>query len=172
MRNAWLADHVPGFSDLTIEEIETISEFVLLWGYFEAQLLNCRGSASAIDDLIKRLTVETIPHDNWFLTELDYMKNRYFLDGEPTHHFAHLRLRKNDYPDLVELVLSGQNRPCQDQILTLLIVVLRFRNNLFHGIKWEYRLAGQLGNFQVANSILRKVLTWAGKAGNTPKSMD
>ncbi len=40
----------------------------------------------------------------------------------------------------------------------MLIIVFRYRNNLFHGVKWEYELAGQLSNFTTANSVLMKVL--------------
>ena len=40
----------------------------------------------------------------------------------------------------------------------ILIIVFRYRNNLFHGAKWRYNLKDQLGNFTVANNVLTKVL--------------
>jgi hypothetical protein len=45
----------------------------------------------------------------------------------------------------------------------ILIIVFRYRNNLFHGVKWHYRRHGQLANFIVANEILMKVLERHGK---------
>ena len=39
-------------------------------------------------------------------------------------------------------------------VAVILIVIYRFRNNLFHGVKWEYELRGQLDNFNHANQVL------------------
>jgi hypothetical protein len=36
--------------------------------------------------------------------------------------------------------------------------VFRYRNNLLHGVKWQYKLQGQLGNFTTANDVLMRVL--------------
>jgi hypothetical protein len=47
-----------------------------------------------------------------------------------------------------------------------LIIVLRYRNNLFHGIKWQYKLFGQLDNFETANAILMKTLDRYGRLAN------
>lgn len=159
MQCNWMIKNLPGFSDLTHEEIQAISEFVLLWGYFESKLLNAQGSPRTINALVEKLAASPLSERDQFSNELDYMKNRYFVDGKPTHHFHHLHLRKNDFPELVEHVLSTESRSYGEELLTLLIIVLRFRNNLFHGIKWEYELSGQFENFQHANSILRKVLS-------------
>tara|TARA_B100000614_G_scaffold111617_1_gene100153 strand:- start:1007 stop:1162 length:156 start_codon:yes stop_codon:yes gene_type:complete len=43
-------------------------------------------------------------------------------------------------------------------LLTVLIIVWRFRNNLFHGEKWAYQLQGQLSNFTHANAVLMRLL--------------
>ena len=40
----------------------------------------------------------------------------------------------------------------------MLIIVWRFRNNLFHGEKWAYQLQGQLSNFTHANAVLMRLL--------------
>jgi site-specific DNA-cytosine methylase len=36
----------------------------------------------------------------------------------------------------------------------LLLIVLRLRNNLFHGEKWAYGIAGQRQNFQHACAVM------------------
>ena len=40
----------------------------------------------------------------------------------------------------------------------VLIIVYRFRNNLFHGVKWSYELQGQLENFTHANAALMQAI--------------
>ena len=83
--------------------------------------------------------------------------------GDVTHHFHDLRLRENDRPDIVRAVIDGTNNDPRDRVATILIIVLRFRNNLFHGVKWQYQLAGQLSNFTNANNILMKALEQHGE---------
>ena len=39
-----------------------------------------------------------------------------------------------------------------------MIIVYRLRNNLFHGEKWEHKLASQASNFTAANRLLANVL--------------
>lgn len=39
-----------------------------------------------------------------------------------------------------------------------LIIVYRFRNNLFHGTKWGYGIRGQFDNFRHANDVLMAAL--------------
>ena len=50
-------------------------------------------------------------------------------------------------------------------MLTLLMIVWRFRNNLFHGAKWAYQLRDQRENFTQANSILMRMLEQHGQLG-------
>lgn len=45
----------------------------------------------------------------------------------------------------------------------MLIIVLRFRNNLFHGVKWQYELASQLDNFETANHVFMTALEQHGQ---------
>ena len=89
---------------------------------------------------------------------LAYCRDRYFQQGAPTDHFQHLHLRNNDKPALVEAVLRGDNDDPADCVVVVLIVVYRFRNNLFHGAKWGYRLQGQLRNFEHANDVLMNAM--------------
>jgi hypothetical protein len=73
--------------------------------------------------------------------------------GAFTHHFKHLNLRPADQPGVVQSVLDGNNDP-RDQLPIVLMIVWRFRNNLFHGEKWAYQLQDQLSNFTHANAVL------------------
>lgn len=55
-------------------------------------------------------------------------------------------------------MLDGSNNDPRDRLLTVLMIVWRFRNNLFNGEKWAYPLQDQLANFTPANAILMRLL--------------
>ena len=67
-------------------------------------------------------------------------------------------MHRNDSPELVCAVLKGENTNHADVVAALLIVVLRLRNNLFHGVKWAYGIRNQLANFINANTTLMAAL--------------
>lgn len=93
-----------------------------------------------------------------FSQSLAHFKNRYFNNGEFTHLFHGLNLRRSDSPELVKKVVKGENTNDADCIAALLIIVYRLRNNLFHGVKWAYGLRDQLENFTNANNAIMAAL--------------
>lgn len=159
----WLRARAPGFNELSDEERSAIIDFSLLWSLFEARVLNCTASAasicSAIDSWHRAGSLQAEVYDD----ELAYFRRRYFADGDVTRHFHNLHLRNNDRRNLVYAVIDGTNNDPRDRIAAIFIVVMRYRNNLFHGVKWQYRLSGQLDNFMNANSVLVKALEQHGK---------
>ena len=151
---AWLELRVPGFAALSDEERTAIQQFALLWSLFEGRPLRTEASArqiiAIIHDGVSSGQVRMEPYEGC----LEYFRNRYFQAGAFTHHFHQLNLRGNDNSPLVRAVLSRENNDPADCISAILIVIYRFRNNLFHGHKWEYELSGQLANFTHANDAL------------------
>ncbi|MBP1872023.1 steroid 5-alpha reductase family enzyme [Ensifer adhaerens] len=61
-------------------------------------------------------------------------------------------------PAVVWLVLDGSDNDPRDWLLTALIIVWRFRNNLFHGEKWTHHLQDQRANFTHANGLMMSLL--------------
>jgi hypothetical protein len=59
---------------------------------------------------------------------------------------------------MVRDVLDGIETAPRATIAAVLINIYRYRNNLFHGVKWGYELADQLDNFTHANNALMKAL--------------
>lgn len=155
---AWLQARAPGFNHLCGEEIDAISDFSLLWSLFESRILNADGSARAICYAVDRWRDEGTLNAAMLETELAYFRARYFEGGAVTHHFGHLHLSANALRDMVLAVIDGSNNDDRDRVVAVLMIVFRYRNNLFHGVKWQYKLAGQLENFTNANSALMKVL--------------
>ena len=56
----------------------------------------------------------------------------------------------------MEVVLKGENTNLVDEITALLMIVYRLRNNLFHGLKWDYGIRDQFDNVIHANAVLMK----------------
>ncbi len=158
MSTAWVVEHVPGFAQLSQSERDVIAEFALLWPIFEARILSTQGSAKGISDAVKSWELEGTLDTPSYDKELAYFQSRYVANGEVTQQFEGLKLRANDQPALVRAVLDGSNVSAQNRLTVVLIIVLRYRNNLFHGVKWQYQLADQFDNFTNANSVLRRVL--------------
>ena len=154
----WLRAKAHGFDHLSNEEVSAISGFSLLWSLFEACTLNSEGSTSAICDVVDAWQNDGTLDAQSLDPELAYFRQRYFANGAVTDHFQHLHLRKNNQQALVRAVIDGSNNDPRDRVVAVLIILFRYRNNLFHGVKWKYKLADQLDNFNAANHVLMKVL--------------
>lgn len=71
-------------------------------------------------------------------------------------------MRRRNAEGLVRRVLEGEGGVAE-QAACVLSIILRYRNNLFHGEKWRYRLAGQRENFDQANQALMVALARFGR---------
>lgn len=154
----WLRAKAHGFNYLSNEEISAILDFSLLWALFESRLLNTEGSARSICDLVDGWQKDGTLDAPSFDPELGYFRQRYFANGAFTDHFDHLHLRRNDQEGVVRAVIDGSDNDPRTRVAAILIIIFRYRNNLFHGVKWQYKLVDQLGNFTAANAVLMKVL--------------
>lgn len=154
----WLKARAPGFNNLTQEEQDAIADFSLLWSLFECRILNTEGSARAICNAVEGWHRSGAMSPDLFDHEIAYFRNRYHSNGRFTAHFDGLRLRRSDRVPLVRAVLDGTDNDPQSKTAAVLIIVYRYRNNLFHGVKWGYEIAGQLGNFTHANNAMIKAL--------------
>lgn len=158
MSMQWILARAPGFQALPEQDRTAISDFTLLWSLFEARVMNNFARADVICSKVDQWRVAGTLDADQYDAELDYFRARYYANGAFTHHFAHLHLRPADKPDLVQSVLDGSNNDPRDRLLTILMIVWRFGNNLFHGEKWAYHLQDQLSNFTHANTVLMRLL--------------
>jgi hypothetical protein len=154
----WLKAKAPGFDHLSGEEQSAIADFSLLWSLFENRILNTVGNAANICSAVEAWHNAGTLDDAAFDAELAYCRERYYHRGTFTDHFGHLHFRNPDRETLVRAVIDGSDNDPRNRLAAILIIVFRFRNNLFHGVKWQYKLAGQLDNFTTANAVLMKVL--------------
>lgn len=154
----WLDRYAPGLRALSPQERDAITHFFLLWTMFEARVLKTHASAKSIIEASRQWAGDGLLTVDTFGQELAYFRDRYVAYGAFTHHFGHLHLRRNDAPILVKKVLDGEDVEPEEVAAAALIIVYRFRNNLFHGVKWSYELQGQLENFMHANTILMQAI--------------
>ena len=163
MSMQWLLAKAPGFQALPDSDRAAIFNFTFLWSLFEAQVMKNFARADLICDKVdERCDAGALDADSYNV-DLAYFRKRYLANGDFTYHFPHLKLRPADQPAVVRSVIDGCNNDPQDRVLTVLTIVWRHRNNLFHGEKWAYQLEGQLGNFTHANSVLMRLLEWHGQ---------
>lgn len=158
LRMQWLKNRSRGFRALSDDEVFAIVNFTFLWTLFEARVLDHAASATRIAERVAEWDAAGSLNPASYGPELAYFRSRYFAAGAFSAHFDGLNLRTNDNSQLVRDVLAATRHEPRDTVTALLIISLRFRNNLFHGLKWEYDLEGQLANFTNANAVLERVL--------------
>lgn len=160
----WLAERDDGIGNLPWEDQREAMEFSMLWTYFEARFFQTRASPKAIRDFATALDESGCIQIDVLSESLEYLCDRYVRDGKFTEYFVGLNLRENDNVPLIKNVLLGIETSPRALLIFCLAIVLRYRNNLFHGVKWSYALKGQRGNFKVANQILMSVAEMAMKS--------
>ena len=150
----WLSHQQDGFGDLAVAEQNEMMKFSLLRAYFEARFLGSNASAKAIVSLASQLDDAGKIKSELIAGAIAYWRDRYVDAGQFTHHYGLLHLRGSDNVKTVNAVPREKDESAKSLIVCALTIVYRYRNNLFHGLKWAYGLQGQKGNFQVASRVL------------------
>lgn len=154
----WLEKHAPGFSGLSSEERGLLMDFALLWSLFEGEVLNSAASVNTIEQAVQRWNQAGLLSPQTFAAAAGYFRERYYADGAFTYRFDHLHLERSGNPQVVRNVLSGQDSAPSSIASAMLIIAYRYRNNLFHGVKWVYQLQEQEQNFSRANETLMRAI--------------
>ncbi len=154
----WLEQHAPGFSGLSATARGLLTDFALLWSLFESEVLNSAASVNIIEQAVHRWNHAGILSPQIFSAAAGYFKGRYYAGGAFTYRFDHLHLDRSGNPQVVRDVLSGQDSAPASIASAVLIIVFRYRNNLFHGEKWVYQLQEQEQNFSHANQALMNAI--------------
>jgi len=154
----WLEENAPGYANLENQERDAIAQFLLLWSLFEAKVLGTHANVGAIIEATERWSANGRLNEETFGLQLEYFRGRYVSGDGFTYHFQHLHLPDNDKLQLVEKVLRDENPNAAEIASVILMIVYRYRNNLFHGVKWAYELRGQFENFTQANLVLQRAI--------------
>ena len=119
------------------EEYVEVRNFLILWNIFEAKWFKCNFGRN-------KSNIQT----------LQYLQRRYIKNGSTNERFMRLRLRNNDDTTSVQRVLLGLTNNSCDIIKAIIMIIYRYRNNLFHGEKAIASLPIQKDNFIYANKFL------------------
>lgn len=158
----WL-NHRYGTS-FTENNIQSIKDFSLIWNLFEGKFFETSFSI----DKLEKILIDTDIDIDCFLPYLEYFKNRYVNQEDNTinERFSFLHFRKKDREDFVtEVLLNNEDilnyidtNTQYKVVLAISIIVYRFRNNLFHGVKNIQHIDQQEDNFVTANGFLRTII--------------
>jgi hypothetical protein len=154
----WLNRNIPGYDLLSAEEKESIKNFSMLWSFFENYVLDTNANANRIQQKMTEWEDNNKLDMNNFIEHKNYFIQRYTENGALNYRYDHLHLRNNDNPQLVQDVLLGNITDTASVLTAILIIVLRYRNNFFHGLKRKYGFQKQLQNINQANSLLAKII--------------
>lgn len=158
MYDDWLRARVPGYQELGEAERDAVEGFLHLWALFEGRLLDESAGPGKICDLAAQWREGDLWRSRPVRAALIYWQRRYFVEGALTARFESLLFRSNDRGELVAAVMKGERTDAESVVAAALLIIYRLRNNLFHGLKWQYGLANQLGNFRHSNGVLMEIL--------------
>jgi hypothetical protein len=154
----WLRSRMPGFSSLRESEIRAISQFSLMWTYFESVVFHCEAAANSFEPVVQSWQANGLLTGETFEKSLEYFRHRYASNGKVNVQFSSLHFRPRDRQELVGDVLVERRTSSSDVAEAMLIIVYRLRNNLFHGKKWESGIANQLENFEHAVRVMKTAI--------------
>ena len=150
---------------LSLEELNAIIQFTFLWMIFEGKVLKRRANVQTIQAVSRKWKKDKLIGRDTFSCELAYFKKRYADNGNVESNWRfNGHLFPPDIPagtekDQVKRVLICEDEKPKQIVSAVLIIVYRYRNNLFHGNKWvDNMLKNQLENFTHANNVLEQAI--------------
>lgn len=154
----WLEQNARGFISIPHDTREAVMHFSFLWSLFEFEAMDRQADGNALVAIAGKWAEAGFLDNETFAEALRYFQGRYYRDGGFTHHFDFLNLPEGNHKELVKRVLMNDDAEHSEMVSAVLIVIYRFRNNLFHGEKWLYEIQGQADNFAHANAVLMQAI--------------
>lgn len=152
----YLCQRLDGLGGLTNEERESVTGFSLLYMYFEARVMNTQANAHTLKRLAVDLADAVPVGAQDVLQCYAYFRDRYWANAGSAQYVHALKM--SDAMSLEVLPRLANEPDDHGKLLTCLLIILRYRNNLFHGVKWMYGIEGQKENFDHATRLLLAVI--------------
>lgn len=153
----WLRPKIANFGSLTQDDVKAITDFALIWSFFEGIALdnhaNCREICKNVDSWVCR----NVEYD-FMRPALQYFKDRYYKEGRLTDNYYGLNLKGGDWIDIVQGVMTGHYSDNSTSLKACLIIVYRYRNNLFHGVKWNSNVIDQIRGLYLSGQLLMSTM--------------
>ncbi|WP_426092379.1 hypothetical protein [Flavobacterium sp. DSR3-2] len=157
----WINNFFDNTIDLQGQGIERIKNFALFWNMFENFACGNFANVQKIESFVVNLNDRTAISNELVNPYLKYFIDRYSQNGEINIEGLQFRTFASDIraKEKIRKVLIREVTTPQEILEALLLILLRFRNNLFHGNKQIVNLNSQISNFTHANKLLGEVLT-------------
>ena len=153
----WIIDNCADAQALAPQTLQVVSNFTLMWNLFENTVCNNAAKIGTFDTIAEVIAQhDDLPDE--VRDGVRFWTQRYRTGSEFNSLFKGLKFRKNDRQELVKAVLGGTQNDARSQLLAVMIIVYRLRNNLFHGLKTISMLNDQVSNLDTACKALAGVL--------------
>jgi hypothetical protein len=156
----WFAENTRGGTEVLPETQAAIADFTAMWSFFESSLCANRASIAAFERALENCNPDQASESALLTLDecLAFWRFRYRAPDGFNTRFAGLHFRPGDPKGLVESVLQGRATDKRSELLALLVIVYRLRNNLFHGLKTLEMLNDQVQNLLTACRCLAAIL--------------
>lgn len=143
-------------ANLTNDDLSVVNDFLLIWSLFEKIACNRQANIECLISFSEEN--ETLFNSEIIEPIFDYFGNRYYNNGTETERFQYLRLPNQRLRTFVTNTFINEASSFLDKLKTCLLIVFRFRNNLFHGEKNILTINTQADNFSHANTLLKHLI--------------
>lgn len=152
----WITENMLGGTELRPEATSAVANFTMMWNLFEGVVCGNHANVREFERLAARLAEAPLDAVDLGALEnsLAFWSFRYRNPDGFSSRFDGLNFRPNDRREVVEEVLLGQRSGLNDKLLSLMVIVYRLRNNLFHGLKTIDMLNDQIQNLNTASQCL------------------
>lgn len=155
----WISQFFDNEADMDSEGLERVKNFTFLWNMFERFACSKFATVASIKVFVTKLRDNNLITAELIEPYLEYFIERY-SNADNLINIEGLRFRpaQDELKTEVIKVLSRETVQPSLQLEALLLILLRLRNNLFHGEKDILLLNTQISNFKYANRLLANVL--------------
>jgi len=131
----WIGARQPSLQRYFGEGSQPLLHFALMWNMFEGELCDSAANPAKLKEVSALLAQRGLMTHRSSEAFLKFLQERYWNGKELTGRFQFLRLRSAAEVAVVSEMLSGGTTDPVKVIHALLLVVYRYRNNTFHGLK-------------------------------------
>jgi hypothetical protein len=148
----WIGTRAPSLQRFLGHGSQPLLHFALMWNMFEGQLCEASVSVAKLRKVAELLAQRNLASHPDAISFLQFVRGRYWDNNAVTYRFHALNLRSTQESNAVTAVLSGEATGAAEVIFAQLLVVYRYRNNTFHGLK---EIAEVLGSQELFNEAAR-----------------
>ena len=149
-------------SALDEKAIKSIKDFSLVWNIFEDRACGNHPSLSMFEKFIDSISASLDSAEKITTNTFEYFEKKYVDKDKINLRFTFLNLRVSDNRAFVEGTLLAKTPSLRDKALASLIIISRYRNNLYHALTDMTQIHEQKENFRIANRFLATTLEISG----------